>query len=834
MALPKEREQQEETENLMTAENQTEMNDVTEKENQVATENLTEIENQTENQTAIAEKSLKENKITYVIPLLNAKNMAILPGMVIHFDLSQPSSIAAVRAAMTDSARILIANQLDPNAEEPGFRDFYEIGTIALIKQVTKLPDESVRILIEGLQRVSLQSFPATEPYVLAEVCPIPDEEGGIDPLRRDAMLRSLKELFATYASFYEKIGQAISRQVEECPALAGLIDLITVNIPLPFVQKQEVLSACDLEKRWEVLSEILEREVEVAQIRDEMSAEVKNRVDKNQRDYILREHLQYLEEELGDKGPAGEAEEYRERLDKLKASKEVKEKISKEIDRFEAVAGSTSELALERTYLDTVLDLPWDMTSKDSNDLDRAERILNEDHYGLTKVKERILEYLAVRVMTKKGESPILCLVGPPGTGKTSIAQSIARALHKKYVRVCLGGVRDEAEIRGHRKTYIGAMPGRIAEGMSQAGVKNPLMLLDEIDKAGTDARGDTASALLEVLDSEQNSHFRDHYIEIPMDLSQVLFIATANTTDGIPRALLDRMEIVELNSYTAKEKFHIAKEHLVDKQLAKNGMEGRLQISDGALRIMIDSYTREAGVRNLEREIGALCRKAARELLQKNKEKEQVKVTAANLAHYLGYPMYDRDLPDGKNAVGIAQGLAWTAVGGEMLQIEVSLFPGKGEIELTGQMGDVMRESALIAMSYVRSVADKYKITHDIFKEKDFHIHIPEGAVPKDGPSAGVTMAAAILSAVTKRALYGRVAMTGEITLRGRVLPVGGLQEKILAAQTAGMERVLVPKRNEKDILEIPDEIKAGLQISYIETMEDVIQYSMSKKKS
>ena len=654
-----------------------------------------------------------------------------------------------------------------------------------------------------------------------------------LDEIEREAMLRTLKEEFARYTACFPKIGGTISKQVEEGYDLGTLLDQITINIPLTFQKKQQVLGAVLLRERFDILTGILANEVEITQVKNRLAVQVKKKLDQNQKEYVLREQLRYIRKELGEDNTFSEVEQFEAALEKLKANKEVKEKIRKEISRFKSVSGSSSESAVERAYLETLLELPWDKESRDCLDLDRAEQILEEQHYGLEKVKERVLEFLAVRIMTKKGESPIICLVGPPGTGKTSIARSIAEALHKKYVRICLGGVRDEAEIRGHRKTYVGAMPGRIAVGLRQAGVKNPLMLLDEIDKVSSDYKGDTSSALLEVLDGEQNSHFRDHYVEIPLDLSEVLFIATANSTDSIPRPLLDRMEIIEINSYTANEKFHIAKEHLLRKQFEKNGLsKDVLQITDGAVRDIIEFYTREAGVRGLERKIGEVCRKSAREILQK--KKGRIKVTSQNLSHYLGKPKYDSIKANERNEVGIVRGLAWTSVGGETLQIEVNKMPGKGEIDLTGQMGDVMRESAMIAMSYVRSVSPEYEVAEDMFKENDFHLHIPEGAVPKDGPSAGITMAAAILSLVTDTPVDAKVAMTGEITLRGRVLPVGGLKEKILAAKTAGMETVLVPKKNEKDIEEIAGEIRKGLCICYVETMEDVVKYSFVKKGS
>lgn len=764
------------------------------------------------------------------IPAVTLRGLTIFPDMIIHFDLSRSKSVLAIEEAMLGDQRLFTVTQMDPNKNEPDLEDLYKIGTIVMVKQVTKLPNQMVRVLVEGIARAKLHSLQDEDGYLTATVTEVEAASEDMDGAETEAMLRTLKEAFARYTSCFPKIGGTISRQVEESIYLESLIDLITINIPLSFQKKQEVLGAVSIEERFYTLTGILENEVSVMQIKNDLTTQVKKRLDQNQKEYILREQLRYIRKEIGEDDTFSETEQFEESLRKLKAGKEVKEKIRKEISRFKSVSGSSSESAVERAYIETLLELPWDKASRDSADLDKAQEILERDHYGLDKVKERIMEFLAVRIMTKKGESPIICLVGPPGTGKTSIAKSIAESLQKKYVRICLGGVRDEAEIRGHRKTYVGAMPGRIVTGLRQAGVKNPLLLLDEIDKVSSDYKGDTSSALLEVLDSEQNGHFRDHYVEIPIDLSEVLFIATANSTETIPKPLLDRMEIIEVNSYTANEKFHIAKEHLLGKQLERNGLsEEILQITDGALQDMIAFYTKEAGVRGLERKIGEICRKSAREVLQKKKKK--IKVTSANLSAYLGKPKFDRIKANEKDEIGIVRGLAWTSVGGETLQIEVNMMPGKGELDLTGQMGDVMRESALIAMSYVRSVSRNYKVADKTFKDNDFHLHIPEGAVPKDGPSAGITMATAILSLVTDTPVCAKVAMTGEVTLRGRVLPIGGLKEKILAAKIAGIETVLVPKKNEKDIDEISGEIKKGLQIYYVETMEDVVKYAFVK---
>ena len=756
--------------------------------------------------------------------MLPLRGLAVLPSMMLHFDVSRERSIKAIEAAMSHDQRIFLVAQRDPDENQPGIEDLYETGTIAKIKNVAKMPKGIVRLMVEGEQRARLTRMEETGGYFSAGLEIQEDENPDLDPVTSEGMVRALHDLLMRYGQLNQKFGNDQQRALLENHDLAQLVSEVSNHLPLYYAERQKLLDAPDLSVRYETLCTILVNEIEIIRIRNDIQQHVRERVDKNQKEYILREQIKVIQEELGENTLLSEVENYKKAAGELDASNDVKEKIIKEAERLKGIGSNAAESSVLRGYIETLLEMPWDKMSKDNEDLKNAWKVLEEDHYGLEKVKERVIEYLAVRTLTKKGDSPIICLVGPPGTGKTSIARSIARALGKKYVRISLGGIRDEAEIRGHRRTYVGAMPGRIANGMRQAGVKNPLMLLDEIDKVSSDYKGDTSSALLEVLDSEQNVKFRDHYIELPIDLSQVMFIATANDVHTIPRPLLDRMELIEVTSYTENEKLHIAREHLMKKQMERHGLKkSQLTITKSAMARLISGYTKEAGVRQLERKIGEICRKAARELAED--PDQSIRVTEKSLEKYLGRKKYSVQKKNDQNEIGIVRGLAWTSVGGDTLQIEVNIMPGKGEFMLTGQLGDVMKESARTAISYIRSLSEAYKIDEEFFQKHDIHIHIPEGAVPKDGPSAGITMATAILSAATGIPVYADVAMTGEITLRGRVLPIGGLKEKLLAANQAGMKRVLVPSENRPDVEEISEEITDGLKIIYVKHMKEVL---------
>ncbi len=776
---------------------------------------------------------------TKSLPMIPLRELTVLPEMVIHFDVSREKSIAAIERAMEEQQKLFLTTQKKAETDEPGIEDVYETGCIATIKQIIKLPKRLNRILIAVDERARLNYIEDTEQCLMANVTVVEDidtlaEEIGADkfPMNVEAMILGLKELFKEYTDKNPKVYKELASQIGEISDLKKLVDVIAANFPLPYIQRQELLEEVNLMRRYDMLVAKIVHEVQVQSIKEELQSKVKRRVDKNQREYILREEIRLIREELGDDSTISDADEFAQAVDKLQSPDEVKQKISKEIKRFRSIMNSPSETGVIRTYIETMLEMPWDKVCKEHKDIKYAKKVLDEDHYGLEKVKERILEYMAVRALTKKGDSPILCLAGPPGTGKTSIAKSLARALKRPYVRISLGGVRDEAEIRGHRKTYVGAMPGRIADALRSAKVKNPLMLLDEIDKVSNDYKGDTFSALLEVLDSEQNKKFRDHYLEVPLDLSEVLFVTTANTLQTIPRPLLDRMEVIEVSSYTENEKLHIAQEHLIPKQMERHGLKKKqLSVSKKAIWKIARSYTKEAGVRQLERKLADICRKAAKEIFEE--KKSSVHVTERNIHQYLGKELYIYQMANETDEVGIVRGLAWTSVGGDTLQIEVNIMPGEGEILLTGQLGDVMKESARTGISYIRSVGKSYKISEEFFKEHDVHIHIPEGAVPKDGPSAGITMATAILSAVTGKKVRADVAMTGEITLRGRVLPIGGLKEKLLAAKNAGIRTVVVPAENMPDIEEISSEITKGLDIVPVSHMNEVLKTALVKPK-
>lgn len=767
------------------------------------------------------------------MPMVALRGMTIMPEMVVHFDISRKRSIEAVQEAMAGDQKIFLIAQRDIEVDNPEMKDLYRVGTVATVKQILKLPKQIIRVLVSGEERAVLEHLEVSDPYMRGYI-KILDEETPLltGELNKEAMVRGLREMYVEYAMRNPKITKDMVNQIQQITDLRKMVNQVAANLPIAYTDLQEILEETDFMKQYELLAFKLVNEVQIMNIRDEIQNKVKERVDKHQREYILREELKLIREELGDDTTLSDAEEFANAVEALEAPEEVKEKLRKEVRRFKNSLQSPAEAGVVRTYIETMLEMPWDKRAEDFTDLTYAKNLLEEEHYGLEEVKERVLEFLAVRALTKKGDSPILCLVGPPGTGKTSIARSLAKALKKPYVRISLGGVRDEAEIRGHRKTYVGAMPGRIANGIKAAGVKNPLLLLDEIDKVSTDYKGDTFSALLEVLDSEQNNKFRDHYLEVPLDLSEVTFVTTANTLQTIPRPLLDRMEVIEISSYTENEKLHIAEEHLIPKQLERHGLtKDQLTISKGVVWKMARNYTKEAGVRQLEREIGNICRKVAKEIFEH--DKKRIQVTERNLVKYLGKEKYTYQMANAEDEVGIVRGLAWTSVGGDTLQIEVNVMPGKGEIMLTGQLGDVMKESARTGISYIRSISEAQNVPANFFEKHDIHIHIPEGAVPKDGPSAGITMATAMFSAITGKKVCADLAMTGEITLRGRVLPIGGLKEKLLAAKNAGIHTVLVPKENTKDVEEISSEITKGLEIIPVAHMREVLEHAICVEK-
>lgn len=768
--------------------------------------------------------------LEYEIPVVALRGMTILPSMAIHFDISRNKSIRAIEHAMGTNGMIMLVTQINTEISEPGFEDVYHLGTVAVVKQIVKLPNKVIRVMVEGTYKAELMKFTENSKYLSGIIHRIDDDDELPDELTCRAMVENIHDLIRVFASVDLRTGRELLKRLLNVNDIKELIDSFAGDFPMEYSVRQSYLECSSIREKYNLIVKFLADAIEITQIKAELASKVKEQVERNQKEYVMREQLKIIREELGEDDTESEVEEFLRKTDALEADEEVKLKLKKEINRYKTISAGSSESSVTRGYIETLLEMPWNKMSSDNLDIENAERILEEDHYGLEKVKERILEFLSVRVLTGKGEAPILCLAGPPGTGKTSIAKSMARALNREYVRICLGGVRDEAEIRGHRKTYVGAMPGRIAEGIRSAGVKNPLMLLDEIDKVSGDRyKGDTEAALLEVLDGAQNSRFRDHYIEVPLDLSEVLFIATANDLSNISKPLRDRMEIIEVSSYTANEKFHIAKQYLLPKQIKANGLKKvNLSVTDTAIKKIIEDYTREAGVRNLERQFGTICRKTAKKIVAG--ETKKISVSDRNLKDFLGKEKYRQNRIHPAAEVGVVRGLAWTSVGGDTLSVEVNVMPGKGRLNLTGQLGDVMQESAKAAYSYVRSAAAEYGVKPELFEKNDFHVHIPEGAVPKDGPSAGITMATAILSAAAGRKVKADVAMTGEVTIRGRVLPIGGLKEKLLAAKMAGVRKVLVPGENRADIEELDTEITDELEIVFVSTMKEVLKNALA----